>query len=54
MNNYKYIVSLDEDINMTVPAGEWLLDNIYLIEKEYKDIKKKYAIFSLCKITCYK
>nr|WP_307889973.1 hypothetical protein [Clostridium botulinum] len=40
MNNYKYIVSLDEDINMTVPAGEWLLDNIYLIEKEYKDIKK--------------
>ncbi|MCW6066350.1 hypothetical protein, partial [Clostridium sporogenes] len=27
MNNYKYIVSLDEDINMTVPAGEWLLDN---------------------------
>ncbi|MDU5118690.1 MAG: cyclic beta 1-2 glucan synthetase, partial [Clostridium botulinum] len=40
MNNHKYIVSLDEDINMTVPAGEWLLDNIYLIEKEYKDIKK--------------
>ncbi|MGO5066566.1 cyclic beta 1-2 glucan synthetase [Clostridium sporogenes] len=40
MNNYKYIVSLDEDINMTVPAGEWLLDNIYLIEKQYKDIKK--------------
>ncbi|MCR1934322.1 GH36-type glycosyl hydrolase domain-containing protein [Clostridium tepidum] len=40
MKNYKYIVSLDEDINMTVPAGEWLLDNIYLIEKEYKDIKK--------------
>ena len=22
-----------------VPAGEWLLDNLYLIEKEYKDIK---------------
>nr|WP_251860863.1 hypothetical protein [Clostridium sp. Marseille-Q2269] len=40
MENYKYIVSLDEDINMTVPAGEWLLDNIYLIEKQYKDIKK--------------
>ncbi|EJO5348080.1 cyclic beta 1-2 glucan synthetase [Clostridium botulinum] len=40
INNYKYIVALDEDINMTVPAGEWLLDNIYLIEKQYKDIKK--------------
>ncbi|MFA9399279.1 MAG: hypothetical protein ACERKV_13575, partial [Clostridiaceae bacterium] len=32
---------LDKEVkerNEIVPAGEWLLDNLYLIEKEYKHI----------------
>lgn len=36
---YEYI---DKDIrskNDIVPAAEWMMDNLYLIEKEYKDIK---------------
>lgn len=36
---YDYI---DKDVKHkidTVPAAEWMLDNLYLIEKEYKDIK---------------
>lgn len=43
---YEYI---DKDITERkeiIPAAEWLMDNLYLIEKEYKDIKhnmpKKY------------
>ncbi|OFI07442.1 N,N'-diacetylchitobiose phosphorylase [Clostridium acetireducens DSM 10703] len=45
--SYKHILEdyyyLDEDSKNKieiVPAGEWLLDNLYLIEKEYKDIKR--------------
>jgi cyclic beta-1,2-glucan synthetase len=44
--NYDEIISSYEYINREldgkrelVPAAEWLLDNVYLIEKEYKDIK---------------
>lgn len=36
---YEYI---DKDVKYkreVVPAAEWMLDNLYLIEKEYKDIK---------------
>lgn len=39
LRGYEYI---DRDIRNNreiVPAAEWLLDNLYLIEKEYKDIR---------------
>ncbi|NEZ46769.1 cyclic beta 1-2 glucan synthetase [Clostridium niameyense] len=39
IKNYKYVSSLSDEVTMNVPAGEWLLDNIFLIEKEYKNIK---------------
>ena len=38
--NYKYIKDLARDKEEIIGSGEWLLDNIYLIEKEYKNIKK--------------
>ena len=28
-----------DDKQDMVPAAEWLLDNLYLIQKEYKDVK---------------
>lgn len=37
--NYKFIKKLDSIGEEIVGSGEWLLDNIYLIEKEYKSIK---------------
>ena len=39
-NNYKYIKSLSKQGEEVLSSGEWLLDNIYLIEKEYKSINK--------------
>ena len=39
-NNYKYIKSLSKQGEEVLGSGEWLLDNIYLIEKEYKAIKE--------------
>lgn len=39
LKGYEYIdreIRFNRDI---IPAAEWLMDNIYLIEKEYKDIK---------------
>jgi len=39
LKGYNYI---DEEIRSkkeVVPASEWLIDNLYLIEKEYKDIR---------------
>ena len=39
-NNYKYIKSLSKQGEEVLSSGEWLLDNIYLIEKEYKSIKE--------------
>lgn len=38
-DNYKYIKKLDSIGEEIIGSGEWLLDNIYLIEKEYKSIK---------------
>ncbi|WP_010238771.1 GH36-type glycosyl hydrolase domain-containing protein [Clostridium arbusti] len=45
-NNYRDILKgyeyIDRDVRSKrdiVPAAEWLMDNLYLIEKEYKDIK---------------
>ena len=38
-DNYKYIRNLAMDKEEIIGSGEWLLDNIYLIEKEYKSIK---------------
>ena len=38
--NYKYIKSLSKAGEEILGSGEWLLDNIYLIEKEYKNIKE--------------
>lgn len=37
--NYRYIKKLSVDGEEIIGSGEWLLDNIYLIEKEYKAIK---------------
>ena len=39
LNNHKYINSLSKKREEIIPSAEWLLDNIYLIEKEYKNIK---------------
>lgn len=39
ISSYEYISKVLEGKRELVPAAEWLLDNFYLIEKEYKDIK---------------
>lgn len=39
IHNYKYINSLSKGEEEIIPSAQWLLDNIYLIEKEYKEIK---------------
>ena len=36
---FKYFKKLDKSETMIPGAAQWLLDNIYLIEKEYKSIK---------------
>lgn len=38
LNSYKYFEKSTSRSGETMPAAEWLLDNLYLIEKEYKDI----------------
>ena len=40
IHNYKYLNKLSKHGEEILPSAEWLLDNIYLIEKEYKTIKK--------------
>ncbi|MGL4772624.1 MAG: GH36-type glycosyl hydrolase domain-containing protein, partial [Clostridium sp.] len=37
--DYKYIKSLSKEGEELLGSSEWLLDNIYLIEKEYKSVK---------------
>ena len=39
LNNYKFISSQLETKRDVLSAAQWLLDNLYLIEKEYKDVK---------------
>lgn len=39
-DNFKYFKTLNKHKVKIVGAAEWLLDNIYLIEKEYKCVKK--------------
>ncbi|MDD3225257.1 MAG: cyclic beta 1-2 glucan synthetase, partial [Clostridium sp.] len=39
LSSFKYIDSEAKNGKEIVPAAEWLMDNIYLIEKEYKNIK---------------
>lgn len=39
LNGYDYINSEANRKKDIPPAGEWLLDNLYLIQKEYKSIK---------------
>lgn len=39
-DNFKYFKTLNKNKIKIIGAAEWLLDNIYLIEKEYKCIKK--------------
>ncbi|GAB6168348.1 glucoamylase family protein [Clostridium carnis] len=39
VHNHRYINKLVKHNEDIIGAGEWLLDNIYLIEKEYKQIK---------------
>ena len=51
LENYEFIKSvynllnrnLKQDISMH-PAGEWLLDNYYILEETYKTIKKELSI----------
>lgn len=38
LETYKYIDQQVKNNKEVVPAAEWMLDNLYLIEKEYKDI----------------
>ena len=38
-DNFKYFKKLSKSNESVLGAAEWLLDNIYLIEKEYKSIK---------------
>ncbi|WP_461206771.1 GH36-type glycosyl hydrolase domain-containing protein [Clostridium sp. DL1XJH146] len=40
LKGYEYIDREVRNKKDVVPAGEWLLDNLYLIEKEYKHIKQ--------------
>jgi cellobiose phosphorylase len=42
--NFKYFNKLSKDGYKVLGASEWLLDNIYLIEKEYKGIKMEMPI----------
>jgi cyclic beta-1,2-glucan synthetase len=39
LKSYEYINRTAAGKREVVPGAEWLLDNLYLIEKEYKDIK---------------
>ncbi|MDP4089580.1 MAG: glucoamylase family protein, partial [Bacillota bacterium] len=39
LKGYDIIDELGENKRDMVPAAEWLLDNLYLVQKEYKDIK---------------
>ena len=39
LNGYEYMDKEIREKRETVPAVEWIIDNLYLIEKEYKDIK---------------
>ena len=39
LKGYEYIEENTQDKRDIPPAAEWLLDNLYLIEKEYKHIK---------------
>ena len=42
--NFKYFSKLSKEGHKVLGASEWLLDNIYLIEKEYKAIKMEMPI----------
>ncbi|EKQ50568.1 MULTISPECIES: glucoamylase family protein [unclassified Clostridium] len=42
--NFKYFSKLSKDGYKVLGASEWLLDNIYLIEREYKAIKVEMPI----------
>ena len=42
--NFKYFKKLSQNDYKVLGASEWLLDNIYLIEKEYKGIKMEMPI----------
>lgn len=39
LHNHKYLNKLVKRGEDIIPSAEWLLDNIYLIEKEFKTIK---------------
>lgn len=39
-DTYKYIKDLSDKGEEVISAGQWLLDNMYIIEKEYKSVKK--------------
>ncbi len=38
-DTHSYVKRLSNEKEEIIGAGQWLLDNIYLIEKEYKVIK---------------
>lgn len=39
LEGYTYLNHEFKNKGKIIPAGDWLLDNLYLIEREYKDIK---------------
>ncbi len=39
LHNHRYLNKIVKQGEEAIPSAEWLLDNIYLIEKEYKTIK---------------
>ena len=40
-DTYKYLKKLNKHNINVLGAAEWILDNIYLVEKEYKCVKKE-------------
>jgi len=44
ISGYEYIAKEVKNKNEVVQSAEWLLDNLYLIEREYKDIKRSMPI----------
>ena len=44
LHNHKYLNKLVKQGEEVIPSAEWLLDNIYLIEKEYKTIKNNLPV----------
>ena len=42
--SFKYFKKLIKHKQKIIPAAQWIIDNVYLIEKEYKNIKHSMTI----------